>query len=317
MKLDMRKEKKNKILKDAFKEFILFCRVKNLSTKTLDYYEESFEQFIKFFDENNYCKSITKETIDNYILYLKNNTNLSDVSINTRLRGLKAILYYMMRLEYIKSFHITIIKADKPVIETYTTAELKLLLEKPNLKKCKFSLYRNWVIINTFISTGMRLSSLINIQVKDLDFDNDVIYIKHMKTRKPLIMPMSTTLKKVLLEYLQYRQAKKDNEWLFCSEYGYKLTVIGLGKGLREYNRRHGVMRTGIHKFRHTFAKMYLQNGGSVFKLQKILQHKTLTMTKEYVEVFTNDLQKDFNALNPLEKIQGQKKHMDMNKRGK
>lgn len=312
MRFDMKKQIQNKIFKDAFKEFILYCRIKNLSNKTLDFYEESFEQFTKFFDENKYCNLIDKKIVDDYILYLKNNTNLGDVSINTRLRGLKAILNYMMKLDYIKTFHITIIKADKPIIETYTVAELKLLLEKPNLNKCKFSHYRNWVIVNTFISTGMRLSSLINIQVKDLDFDNDVICLTHMKTRRPLMLPMSNTLRSVLLEYLQYRHFEKDNDWLFCSEYGYKLTVNTLGKALRDYNRKQGVMKTGIHKFRHTFAKMYLQNGGSIFKLQKILQHKTLSMTKEYVEIFTSDLQKNFNTFNPLEQLQEHKKHIKM-----
>lgn len=61
--------------------------------------------------------------------------------------------------------------------------------------------------------------------------------------------------------------------------------------------------KTSIHLYRHTFAKKWILAGGDIFRLQKILGHSSLDVVKEYVEMFTNDLQKDFDKFNALEQI--------------
>ena len=65
-------------------------------------------------------------------------------------------------------------------------------------------------------------------------------------------------------------------------------------------------MKIGLHKFRHTFAKKYILNGGDAFRLQKILGHSDIRVVKMYVNMFTDDLQKDFNNISPLERLQAQ-----------
>jgi integrase/recombinase XerD len=57
---------------------------------------------------------------------------------------------------YIPHFKMQEIKVDKNQIETYNEAELKLLLKKPNLKKCSFTEYKCWVMTNFLFSTGVR-----------------------------------------------------------------------------------------------------------------------------------------------------------------
>ena len=83
------------------------------------------------------------------------------------------------------------IKVDKNPIETYTEDELQLLLKKPNIKKCKFMEYQCWVMTNFLFSTGVRQRSLMNIKIKDIDFDNKIVYVNVTKNRKPLIVPMN------------------------------------------------------------------------------------------------------------------------------
>ncbi|RHP70371.1 hypothetical protein DXA59_05185 [Clostridium sp. OF03-18AA] len=63
-----------------------------------------------------------------------------------------------------------------------------------------------------------------------------------------------------------------------------------------------GVEKTSAHLYRHTFAKKWILNGGDIFRLQKILGHSDLTVVKEYVQMFGQDLAVDFDKFNSLDR---------------
>lgn len=311
MKMNMKKQVNDKGVKDAFREFIKYCRVKNLSIRTIDYYEECFEVFLKENKNIDCTNEIKSETVDDYILKLRVNTNLNDISINSRLRGLRTILYYFMKFEYMDEFKISLIKAEKKIKQTYSDSELKLLIKKPNLKKCSFTEYRDWVIINYLLSTGNRASTVINVKIKDIDFENNIIIMEKTKNKKQQMIPLSSTLAGVLIAYLQYRKGE-NNDYLFCSVYGCKLTLNALEHSIRKYNQKRGVQKSSIHLFRHTFSKKWIMAHGSIFGLQKMLGHSSLEIVKEYVNLFTDDLQKDFDKFNALEQLQTNKKYISL-----
>lgn len=298
-------QKKLSSLEEGKKEFIVDCKIRNLSQATIKYYNESFDYFIKYINENyekvNVREDITKDTINNYIIDMQNN-NLKDTTINIRIRAIRCVLYYFMKCNYIEQFEIKQVKEGEKIPELYTDEEIKKLLKKPNLKTCTFAEYRTWVIINFFIATGVRSRSLRNVKIKDLDFDNDLIYIRITKNRKLLVIPMGKTIKKVLLEYLKIRGGEPE-DYLFCNLEGQQLTKNALNNIISKYNKKRGINKTGIHLFRHYFAKKYIQNGGNALKLQKILGHSTLKETQKYVDLFGQDLQTDFDSFSPLDKI--------------
>ena len=60
-------------------------------------------------------------------------------------------------------------------------------------------------------------------------------------------------------------------------------------------------MKTGVHRWRYTFAKKWILSGGDIFRLQKMLGHSSMEIVKNYVNMFTDDLQRDFDTFNPLE----------------
>ena len=308
IKIQMKNNKK-KTFDEAYEEFLRYCKVRNLRPATIKHYEDivsySFYKFLdyKFKTYKVETKSINFRLVEDYIIYCKEETNVKDITINTNLIGIRTILYYFMKLGYTEEFKITPLKIDKPIVETYTDIELKILLERPNMDKCNFLQYRNWVIVNFLIATGCRLTTLLNARMCDLDFENELITYKHTKNRKGQIIPMSDTLKTVLLEYIEFRQSTETEDYLFCTAYGKQITSNLLSQNLASYNRKRGVMKTGIHRFRHTFAKKWIMNGGDIFRLQKILGHSDMAIVKNYVEMFTDDLQRDFNEFNPLESI--------------
>ena len=97
------------------------------------------------------------------------------------------------------------------------------------------------------------------------------------------------------------------SDYLFCNEYGEQATERTYQQLVRRYNIKRNVNKTSCHLFRHTFAKQWILAGGDIFRLQKILGHSDLTVTKEYVNMFGQDLQLDFERFNPLDNMKGRK----------
>lgn len=284
---------------EGFEEYILDCKARNLREGTIRHYTDSIKQIVKYIGADTPIKDIDKTIIDKFIISMRENPMLNDVSLYTYARDFKTLMYFFMKKEYIPFFKITIPKADKQPIETYTDYELRVLLRKPNLKHCSFTEYKVWVMTNFLLSTGLRQHSLINIKIKDLDIEAEVIYIGVTKNRKPLVLPLNADIKKILQEYLKHRKGGAD-EYLFCNAYGQKLTRSTVYHSFYEYNKKRGIEKTGMHRYRHTFAKKWVLMGGNVVTLQKILGHSGLNITQNYLNLLVSDLKKDVEEFNIL-----------------
>lgn len=296
----------------AYNEFQTHNKARNLAPATIKNYEVFKRLFAEFMGDNDFpLDSITPNIIKKYIQHLDNKGN-SPIAINTKLRHLRAAINYFADCEYMDRIPVKLIKAEKPVKETYTDTELALLLKKPNLRKAGFDDYRNWVLVNYLLATGNRLSSVINIRISDLNLDEDEIILRHTKNKSQQIIPIASALKPILLEYLRYRKPSSPEDYLFCTWHGKQLSVNGIGIAIQRYNRRRGVNKTSVHLFRHTYAKKWIMAGGDILRLQKLLGHKSLDMVKEYVTMFNADIKKDYDKFNPLSNMVQTKKHIKL-----
>lgn len=295
-------KKNNLTIEDAFALFIRKCKINNLTENSINSYVSKITHFYEFVDKNSPVNTITSEIVDSYILYLRNETEANDITINSYLRALRAFAYYCMECNYISKFKIQLPKAEKKIKETYTDQDLKKLLEKPNMNTCTFSTYKTWVFENYLLGTGNRISSALNLRIGDVDFENDLITLRRTKNRKQQIIPLSNTLAVILREYLEIRGGTED-DYLFCNEYGQKASERSYQQLVSRYNIKRNVNVTSCHSFRHTFAKKAILNGIDPFRLQRLLGHSDLTVTKEYIEMFGNDLKIDFDKFNPLDNL--------------
>ena len=150
------------------------------------------------------------------------------------MRGVRCFCYYLMEEEYLQRFKIKLPKADKRIKETYTDTELKKLLKKPNVKTCEFNEYKTWVFSNYLLATGNRISTVLSLQIKDLDFENETIQLNKCKNRKAQIVPMASSLKVILKEYLTYRKGSPD-DYVFCNSYGGKGDICSYQEMLAKY----------------------------------------------------------------------------------
>ena len=155
------------------------------------------------------------------------------------------------------------------------------------------------IFVRWSFGTALIFGAYLNIKIKDLDFDADVVNITHTKNRKALIIPLNSDIKKILQEYLKYRKGE-DEDYLFCNIYGKQLAKSTLIHTILEYNTKRGVSKTGTHRYRHTFAKKWILMGGNVVSLQKILGHSSLQITQNYINLLVSDMAKDVEEFNIL-----------------
>lgn len=195
-------------------------------------------------------------------------------------------------MEYINKIKVSMLKVDKEQKEPYTREEIAKLLALS--KNPSFTEYRNYCMVSTLLATGIRLNTLINLKVGDVNFEESTLRLTTTKNRKAQLIPMPSKLATVLSKYIR---KVKPTEYLFTNRSGTQLTPNSVKLAIRSYNRSKGVDKGSIHLFRHTFAKNYLLSGGDVFKLQRLLGHSTLDMTRHYVNLYCTDLKDDIDSI--------------------
>ena len=309
MKKIVMANKENLTVQNAFDLFIRKCRVKNLSTSTIKAYEDKLKRFIDYVESETQIKDITSDVVDSYILDLREENGINDITIATLLRHLRAFIYYCQECGYVEKYKIVIPKAEKKIKETYTVEELERLLERPNTSS--FSEFKTWAFENYLIATGNRLSTALNIKIGDIDFDNGVIRMSKTKNRRQQIIPLSNSLANVLKDYLEVRGGS-DDDYLFCNQYGEKASERSYQLLVQKYNIKRNVNCTSCHAFRHSFAKQWIMNSGDIARLKTILGHANLSTTNEYLQMFGQDLQMDFEKFNPLDNIKSSKNTIKM-----
>ena len=140
------------------------------------------------------------------------------------------------------------------------------------------------------MGTGVRLSTALNIKIKDVDFDSGFIFLGTTKNRIQQYIPLAKSLENVLKDYLSYRGGE-DDDFLFCNSYGRKANDRTYQQMVKDYNNQRGVDKSSCHAFRHTFAKLFLINGGDLFSLQKIFYIHLFLYQDLYQAVFSLQLQ--------------------------
>ena len=297
---------------EVFKRFLLSKKSQGLAEKTLATYQQHFSAIGKHIDANILIDDLQKSDLEKMISNMRD-AGLAANSIKSYTCTLKSFFSWCNE-EGITDLTIPLYKAEETIKETYSDGELEALLKKPNLRHCKFTEYRDWVIINLLVNNGCRAATVRNIKIRDLDLDNRVIYLRHTKNKKAQVLPLCDYLCTTFREYLRIREGEAD-DFLFPNEYGEQLSENGLRCSIAKYNKRHGVNKTSLHMFRHTFARKYLVDcGGNAFTLQHLLGHSTLDMTKHYCTIFDADIAKNFDDFSPLVQMKTNSNRITMKK---
>ena len=269
-------------------------------------YKTHFKGISKHLDTEMEFSSLTKRDLEAMVVSMKA-SNLAHNSISTYVRAMNQFLRWCVEEGMCSSsLFLENIKEQETVKGEYTDEEL-LLIRKPR-KDCDFCEYRNWAIVNFLLNSGCRAASIRNIQNRDVDLKRRQVILRHNKNKKIQVLPLCSQMVSILADYMEIRKGTSE-EYLFCNQFGDKLSGSALRQAITKYNESRGVYKTSTHLYRHTFSRKYLVDcGGNAFTLQKLLGHSTLTMTKRYCRLYDKDLAENFDSFSPLTQIKAAEK---------
>ena len=287
-------------LEKAFDAFVASQLAKGVKEKTAKSYRSHFKSLSKHIDMTMTFDALTKRHVEAMILSMRQ-SDLAHNSISSYVRVFKTFMNWSKSEGY-TSVEVPVFKQVEVVKEGYSDEELERLLKRPPASG-SFCDYRNWVIVNFLLNSGCRASTIRNIQIQDVFLSSCQVVFRHTKNGKVQSIPLCSQMVLILRGYMNARKGK-DNDFLFCDEYGGMLSENALRLAIKRYNNSRGVDKTSIHLFRHTFARKYLVDcGGNAFTLQKLLGHSTLKMTKHYCAIYDADIAKNYDRFSPLAQI--------------
>ncbi|WP_312471253.1 tyrosine-type recombinase/integrase [Neobacillus sp.] len=300
------------LLKFAIQDFKEDREFKNLSEQTIKTYMFQLNEFQSFCSEKEILnvEDVTANTMKSYFLFCMKSKMNNPVTVNTKIKNLKAFFNYMIECEVISEKRNPMSKIEKlktdTKIEVFSDNHIKQMLNYYRRLKGRehsFHAYRDYTIIITFLGSGMRLGELCNLKWKEVDLINGTIIV-FGKNRTQASIPITNKLIKELAEYKVFCQQhfREPSEHVFINKENMPMTanaVKNVFKRLKTIMNFTDV-RLSAHTFRHTFAHRFLMNGGDIFTLRKMLHHSTLSMTEKYLAIWGTALREQNDKFNPL-----------------
>lgn len=248
------------------------CELRGLSSETFKAYSYWVGRFIDFIMKSGLNLNIG--AIRYYFLSLNLSVNASRLCY----AALRFFFGNILKTPF-STDEVPIKKKEKSLPKVLSKKQIEdLIASTENLK--------HKLIIEMFYSTGLRLQELINLKRKDIDFDNNTLFVKQGKGKKDRITIISERIKLDLLKYYSIYTFKTD--YVFEGRSGrYSKKAVQavldlLGKKLN--------IPVHPHMLRHSFATHLLESGTDIRLIQKLLGHNDLNTTQIYTRVANQEL---------------------------
>jgi integrase/recombinase XerD len=147
------------------------------------------------------------------------------------------------------------------------------------------------LVINLAISTGLRHGEIRHLEIEWIDFERRQIHLPARITKNglPRSLPIPVTLADTLKAYC----ARTPGPYLFGGQEPYTTFQNFFSAACR----RAGLKGIRFHDLRHTFASWWVQRGGNIYQLQKLLGHSSVQVTERYAHLATAELSEIMDTL--------------------
>lgn len=288
------------MIEKYIEKFMRYLEIeKNYSAHTILNYRLDLEDFRNFL-EGLAIEKVDYLTLRKYLARLKEK-NLGAKSVVRHLSSLRSFFKFLTRESYIKTnptLSISSPKTEKHLPMFLTEEEVDKLIGAAVPKDTKDERgLRDRAILETFYSTGIRISELVGLNVENIDFIGGILKVMG-KGRKERIVPIGEIALSAIRKYLDKRN--KDKEELFLNKNGKRITDRGVRGIVEKYIRRSSI-RQGVsaHTFRHSFATHLLNRGADLRSVQELLGHANLSTTQIYTHLTTDRLKNVYDKAHP------------------
>src|SRR6266403_4982758 len=288
---------------------------RNVSSHTVRNYQSDLEQFLEYLAPAQKkgkrklpdIAEIDHLTIREWLSAL-HSAQKKKSSIARKLAALRTFFQFLVReglLELNPAKIVATPRKEKKLPVHLSIEEAIRFIETPD-PETDFG-KRDRAILELLYATGMRVSELVNINLRDIDFKNKLLRV-FGKRRKERIVPFGDPAAKALQDYLDVRQSflmnapatKRDAQPLILNYQGTRMTTRSVGRLVEKYiSLCAGIHDISPHALRHSFATHLLDGGADLRDIQELLGHARLSTTQIYTHVSMEKLIQVYDKAHP------------------
>lgn len=277
----------------------------NRSQQTVESYRDDlkhFERFAKDLSDSFSWETVGSDMVRDWMESMMDKGN-SAATVSRRLSALKTFYRFALARHYVESDPVYSIKGpkkEKPLPQFVKEGEMDELLDRQAWGD-DYNNVRARTIIILFYETGMRLSELVNLDDKDVNFVTSEIKITG-KGNKQRIVPFGDELKNTLLEFRRLRDASVEVKTpaLVVSDKGTRMSPSKVQNIVRSnLSRVCSLKKKSPHVLRHSFATAMLNHHVGIENLKKLLGHASISTTEIYTHTTFEQLKRVYNEAHP------------------
>lgn len=288
---------------DLFLKYLQY--EKRYSNHTLLSYKNDLDQFLRFLSKNYPETSIEQANhaiIRDWIISLSAN-KIAEISINRKIVTLRSFFKFLLKKGTIEKnpvLKLTNLKTKKRLPHFIRETEINLILDDHS-GEGDFLVERDSLTFELLYGTGMRLSELINLKVKDIDLVNNTLKVLG-KRNKERIIPINRFLSTLIKKYISLKNQVFDGnviDYLIVSNKGEKSYPMMINRIVKKYLQGASVDKKSPHILRHTYATHLLERGADLNAVKDLLGHQSLAATQVYTHNSLGKLKKVFDQAHP------------------
>ena len=288
------------MLIQSISEYLTYLEVeRGLSKNTVLAYENDILGFFDYFKNIEDPNEIKRIHFSEYTVYLAQNGLLSS-SVTRKIASIKGFFRFLAANKEIKSnpsLSVSSPKIPKKLPKVISYEEIEKLLKNRLTIKEK-------AVFELLYATGLRVSELVNLTVKNVDFKTGLIRTTG-KGSKDRIVPMGKKAKEALSRYMKERnlllKAKMgsgaESDYIFLNDKSEKISRQWVYNFIKKQGET--INKTiSPHTIRHSFATHLLENGADLRAVQELLGHRSVVKTQLYTHISKKRLKEVYFAIN-------------------
>ncbi len=282
--------------------FLFEKKAEGKAPRTIHDYEAHISTFFRRFPR---ALRSEKDLRNSFLKYFSD--DVKPATFNLRRVYLKAFFDFLVRENVVEKNPVDFKKRkDEGRARAIPIEILKELLGAPDKKT--YAGFRDYCLILFMLDTGIRPGEALNLKKEDFNFASFEVTIPEdvAKTRRKKTLLLYPVVVKEIKRLISLQPLEWRDTTVFCSFEAKELSGDSFGRRLKEYSRKIGYKITP-YDLRHSFALLYLRNGGNVFTLQRTLGHTDLNMTKRYLALTGEDLKAEHEKATPVSNIVGKR----------